>query len=84
MTYEYNQDKQFPLVQPSLDYREADSTESYNETILRMLNRKKQIIIEQSERIKQLEYKIRQLIPTDVRLLLVLAIFMSQGKEWEV
>jgi hypothetical protein len=30
-----------------------------------MLSRKTQIIIEQSERIKQLEYEIQQLIPTD-------------------
>ena len=53
------------LLNIILDYREADSAESYNETILKMLNRKTQIIIEQSERIKQLEYKIQQLIPTD-------------------
>jgi hypothetical protein len=53
------------LLNIILDYREAYSAESYNETILRMLNRKTQIIIEQSERIKQLEYKIQQLIPTD-------------------
>jgi hypothetical protein len=53
------------LLNIILDYRKADSTESYNETILRMLNRKTQIIIEQSERIKQLEYKIRQSITTD-------------------
>jgi hypothetical protein len=48
-----------------LDYREADSAESYNDTILRMLNRKTQIIMEQSERIKQLEYETQHLIPTD-------------------
>jgi hypothetical protein len=53
------------LLNIILDYRKANSAESYNETILRMLNRKTQIIIEQSERIKQLEYKIQQLIPTD-------------------
>ena len=53
------------LLNIILDYREANSAESYNETILRMLNRKTQIIIEQSERIMQLEYKIQQLIPTD-------------------
>jgi hypothetical protein len=53
------------LLNIILDHREADSAESYNETILRMLNRKMQIIIEQSERIKQLEYNIQQLIPTD-------------------
>jgi hypothetical protein len=53
------------LLNIILDHREADSGESYNETILRMLSRKTQIIIEQSERIKQLEYEIQQLIPTD-------------------
>jgi hypothetical protein len=53
------------LLNIILDHREADSAESYNETILRMLSRKTQIIIEQSERIKQLEYEIQQLIPTD-------------------
>jgi hypothetical protein len=54
------------LLNIILDHREADSAESYNETIIKMLNRKTQIIIEQSERIKQLEYKIQQLpIPTD-------------------
>ena len=53
------------LLNMILAYREADFTESYNDTILRMLNRKTQIIVEQSERIKQLEYKIQQLRPTD-------------------
>lgn len=53
------------LLNMILDYREADSAESYNDTILRMLNRKTQIIMEQSERIKQLEYETQHLIPTD-------------------
>jgi hypothetical protein len=53
------------LLNMILDYREENSTESYNDTILSMLNRKTRIIIEQSERIKQLEYKIQQLIPAD-------------------
>jgi hypothetical protein len=65
-----------------------------------MLNRKTQIIIEQSERIKQLEYKIKQLIPTDAfpsissshvdesdSLENISAKAFgptSQGKEWEI
>ena len=53
------------LLNMILDYREADSAESYNDTILRMLNRKTQIIVEQSARVKQLEYEIQHLIPTD-------------------
>jgi hypothetical protein len=44
------------LLNMILDYRDADCAESYNDTILRMLNRKTQIIVEQSEKIKQLEY----------------------------
>jgi hypothetical protein len=46
------------LLNMIFDYREVDSTETYNDTILRMLNRKTQIIIEQSERIKELEQKL--------------------------
>ncbi len=44
-----------------LDFREVDSPEPYNDTILRMLGRKTQIIIEQSERIKELEAENKQL-----------------------
>jgi hypothetical protein len=46
------------LLNIILDYREADSAETYNDTILRMLTRKTQIINEQSERIKELEQRL--------------------------
>ena len=49
------------LLNMIIDYRGADSSETYNDTILRMLDRKTQIIIEQSERIKELETENKQL-----------------------
>jgi hypothetical protein len=44
-----------------LDYRNADSDETYNDTILRIWNCKTQIILEQSEKIKELEQENKQL-----------------------
>jgi hypothetical protein len=49
------------LLNIILDYREEDSEETYNDTILRIWNRKTEIILEQSERIKELESENRQL-----------------------
>jgi hypothetical protein len=87
------------LLNIILDHREVDSAGSYNETILRMLNRKTQIIIEQSDRIKKLEHEIQQLIPTDTSpsistshvderdsLENISKAFglTPQGKEWEI
>ena len=49
------------LLNIILDYREEDSEETYNDTILKIWNRKTEIILEQSERIKELETENEQL-----------------------
>ena len=48
------------LLNIILDYQERDLEESYNDTILRMLNRKTEIINEQSETIKKLEQEVNR------------------------
>jgi len=49
------------LLNMIFDYRDENSTETYNDTILRIVAKKTQIIIEQSERIKELERENQQL-----------------------
>jgi len=48
------------LLNTILAYQERDLKETYNETIIRMLDRKTQIITSQSEKIKELEQKYLQ------------------------
>ena len=48
------------LLNMILDYQEWDLKESYNDTILRMLDRKTGIINDQSETIKKLEQEVNK------------------------